>query len=244
MRWLKIKKIITVALAIALVASVASTAMAASPTSPAGIYFEASTTETTIRHDNDTRFPEQVADLVSGLCFGTMNLMEIWEASSTVVRDSAYWAASPATAEIGLRVESPRDFRLDVTLSGFQMGSQNTLAGAFMTFTHDGATPIPATATGTTNVNGSPYQWRSMSIVPATVDLNIGVAPNQRLHSGEGIAHGDTVTIATSTGINGIDILWATNLVGELHMVPGSVNTPGVARATMTWTATPVNNGD
>jgi len=240
----KIKKIITIALAIALHVSVTSKAVAASPstTTPAGIYFLASETETTLRPDDDTRFPGEVAELASGLCFGVMNLAEMLTATNTIVRDSAYWAVAPTRAEIGVRVESARDFRVDVTLSGFQMGGVNALEGSYMTFTHDGATPIPANTPGT--VNNGPYQWRTMPAVTATVNLNIGTAQSQQLHSGEGTAHGNTVTVATSTGINGVDVLWATNLVGMLHMEPNTVPAPGVATATMTWTATPVNNGD
>jgi len=225
---------IAAVLTIALAVSMAGTALA-SP-SPAGIELSPSATAPEIRPDTDPNFPPEVGELSTGLCFGRIGIWEMLLATSNVVRNSAADHEAPNGREIGLRVRSAVDFDVQVTLTGFQVGGSNTISGAFKVFTQDGGTPIPANAAAgeATNVNN---EWRTVAGSPAVITTYLASNP---LMSGTGTTPGPTAIIVRGRGFAGVDILWATNLVGELHMVPGTAVEVGAASATMTWTAIPI----
>ena len=69
---------------------------------------------------------------------------------------------------------------------------------------------------------------------PANITTYFTVS-NNRLISGSS----DAMLFVRGRGLAGVEIRWATNLVGYLHMEPNSVAAPGVAAATMTWHAIP-----
>jgi len=229
------RKIIAVALAVALAASMGSLALASSP-SPAGIDLSPSTTPPEIRPDTDPNFPGTVAGLSNGLCFGIIDIMDVNEATANIVRSSAVDHHDSDGREIGLRVRSGVDFDVQVNLTGFQVSGANTISGAFKVFTQDSGTPIIAnTAAGeVTNANN---EWRTMSASPAVVTADLGLT--NPLMSGSGGTPGATATFVRGRNLAGVEILWATNLVAELHMIPGTATAIGQATATMTWTAVP-----
>jgi len=222
------QKIFALSLVVALAVSMTGTALAG--LSPAGIDLSPSTTAPEIRPGTDPDFPESVAGLSDGLCFGTMALVDTWLAGN-FARNSATDHNDPNGREIGLRVMSAINFNVQVDLTGFQVGSVNTLVGAYMQFTATGATPVTATGAsgGYNRVVGG---WQSLPLsVPNTFTL---LTPN--IMSGTGTTPGSAVTIVEGREFAGVTVLWARNLVAELNMVPFTAG-PGEARATMTWTA-------
>ena len=223
------KKILAVVLAVTLVASMGTLAFA-SP-SPAGIELTGVTDPPVIPPDNDTGFPPSVRGLADGLDFGSITVASVNTASSNVVRNSLTHARTAPQEEIGIRTTSAVNFNVQATLTGFQVGTVNTLPGAFMNFTATGATAVVpgGTAGGFARADGG---WQSL---PLSSPHTFTVTTNN-LMSGTGATPGSAVTVIEGRNFTNVPMRWARNLVGELTILPNSALTAGETLATMTWT--------
>jgi len=222
------KKIIALALAVTIALSMASVAFATP--SPAGIELTGVTDPPVIPPDTDPRFPP-LAGLEDGLDFGSITVASVNTATTNVVRNSGLHARAAAQEQIGIRTTSAVNFNVQATLTGFRVGTTNTLPGAFMNFTATGATAVVpgGTSGGYARTDGG---WQSLPLSsPHTFTIT-----STNLMSGTGTTPGSAITVIEGRNFTNVPMLWARNLVGELTILPNSALAAGETLATMTWT--------
>ena len=218
------RKIVAVALAVAvMVGTMAGFASANihDQNTEAGIEFNDSSIAPQIPAHNIPDLPAGVQP-INDLSFHTHYI---------AIDDQVYqsWNASGLQSSIGLPVLSSYNFTVTVELGDFFIDGNTanpTLEGARLDLMAGGAT-----------IGAGGHVWQSWdSRNDAQVAL---LAGSNRLTAGSGTP----ITVAQGTNFTqGVPLLWAANLVGELLVDAGTAD-PGEAQAEMVWSIVSNGNG-
>ncbi|MCL2249366.1 MAG: WxL domain-containing protein [Oscillospiraceae bacterium] len=227
------KKIVTITLALALLAG--TTVVASANNSDAGITLDPNNEDPIIvepkdpndpNNPGDSRVPDSIEGLAAGLYFGKHDIEIGTKTYSSLPTAGDQPGNDTGSRErVGLSVESGVNFVVTVQLGEFFVGNDNAHQGAKLNlFTNGNKQDGSVELDGVWTQNG----WQTSK------HADIKIADNLNLTAG-----GASTTVVTATNVSGTaPTLWASNFAGELTILGGTARS-GDAKADMTWLTVP-----